>query len=147
MIIQDRFIGIDISKRHLDIFDAAHGRPERCSNGAEDAYALALRLRARENGLAVFEATGDYDALLRRAFDAAGVAYARVNPLHAKDFANALGRRAKNDRLDARMLAIMGQALQLPPTPPRDPARERLAVVVNTLPAKDFAHYGAGNEL
>lgn len=129
MIIHPGFIGIDVSKAHLDIFDAEHGRAERLPNCAQTARALAERLGARPRGFAVFEATGEYDRHLRDAFDAADTAYARVNPQQARDFARATGRRAKNDRLDAQMLAAMGQALQLPPTRPRPPARQQLAVL------------------
>ena len=38
----------------------------------------------------------------------AGVPYAKVNPLQARRFAEAIGRLAKTDRLDAAMLARMG---------------------------------------
>jgi transposase len=61
------------------------------------------------------------------ALEAAGSAYARVNPRQAREFARATGRLAKTDRVDARVLAEMGKALNLAPTPPVDPARRRLA--------------------
>lgn len=91
MIIQTRFIGIDVSKAHFDIFDVEHGRPERLPNSAQVAHALAQRLRNRQDGFAVFEATGHYDRHLRQAFDAEGAPYARVNPQQARNFARAMG--------------------------------------------------------
>jgi transposase len=42
---------------------------------------------------------------------AAGLPLAPVNPLKARRFAQALGLQAKTDRIDARMLAEMGQRL------------------------------------
>jgi transposase len=105
MIIRPDFIGIDVSKAHLDIFDPERGQPERLPNNAQTGRALAERLSTRSNGFAIFEATGEYDRHLRHAFDARKIAYARVNPQQARDFARAIGRRAKNDRLDAQMLA------------------------------------------
>lgn len=105
MIIHPDFIGIDVSKAHLDIFDAERGQPERLPNNAQTGRALAERLSTRPNGFAIFEATGEYDRHLRHAFDVDKIAYARVNPQQARDFARAIGRRAKNDRLDAQMLA------------------------------------------
>lgn len=45
-----------------------------------------------------------------------GFSFAKVNPRQAKRFAEAMGRVAKTDRLDAEMLARMGSALQLKPT-------------------------------
>jgi transposase len=129
MIIHPNIIGIDVCKAHFDIFDAERGRPERLPNRAEAAHALADRLAARQDGFAIFEATGDYDRHLRGAFDARAIVYARVNPQQARDFARAMGRRAKSDALDARMLARMAQALELAPTPARDALRDRVAAL------------------
>jgi transposase len=129
MSIHPGYIGIDVCKDHFDIFDPMHGRPERLPNNAEAAHALADRLAAREGGFAVFEATGEYDRHLRTVFDAKSIPYARVNPQQARDFARATGRRAKNDRIDARVLWRMGGSLQLAPTPARDPGRERLTAL------------------
>ena len=42
----------------------------------------------------------------------AGVPISRVNPLHARRFAEATGRLAKTDRIDAAMLAKMGVAVE-----------------------------------
>jgi transposase len=58
------------------------------------------------------------------------VAYARVNPRQAREFARASGRLAKTDRVDAEVLARMGRALELAPTPPEDPDRARLSDLV-----------------
>ncbi len=48
--------------------------------------------------------------------------------MHA--LAQARGRLAKTDRVDAKGLADMGRALELTPTPPPDPNRARLADLV-----------------
>jgi transposase len=83
-----------------------------------------------EEAFVVFEASGGYDRPLVLALEAEGVPYARVNPRQAREFARATGRLAKTDKVDARMLAQMGQALDLAPTPPLDPAKRRLAELV-----------------
>ncbi len=44
------------------------------------------------------------------------ISYSRVNPRQAREFARALGVLAKTDRIDARVLAQMGQRLPLPVT-------------------------------
>ena len=77
----------------------------------------------------MFEATGHYDAALRQALASAGVAHARVNPEQARDFAKAMGRRAKTDAIDARLLAEFGRRLAPRPRELADPDRERLAVL------------------
>jgi len=49
-----------------------------------------------------------------------------VNPLQARRFAQALGSRAKTDRIDARMLAVMGEAFALVPDQPADKNQHEL---------------------
>lgn len=122
MTIHPGFVGIDISKHHLDIFE--DGRSERFANSAESVANLVGRWHGR---FVLFEATGRYDRLLRQALEAAGVAFARVNPARARDFARATGRLAKTDRIDARMLAAMAQSLGLARERGSDPEREALA--------------------
>jgi transposase len=119
-------VGIDVSKHTLDVFDAGLGRSDIVANTAGAAAALAAELAARER-FVVLEATGRYDARLRRALEAAGVPYARVNPGQARDFARAAGFLAKTDRVDARMLAKLGEALRPRPAEPTDVGRERLS--------------------
>jgi transposase len=114
-----------VSKHTLDVFDAGLGRSETISNTAEAVRRLAAEL-AERGRFVVLEATGRYDVRLRRALEAAGVAYARVNPGRARDFARAAGFLAKTDQVDARMLARLGEALRPAPAEPADPARERL---------------------
>ena len=60
---------------------------------------------------------------------AQGVPFARVNPGRARHFARAAGYLAKTDRIDARMLASLGQCLDPPPASPANPERETLALL------------------
>lgn len=126
MIIAPGFIGIDIAKDHLDVFDAALGTSERIAN-THDALAPLIAPWKDQAVLVVFEATGHYDRRLRQALAAAGIAYARINPARARDFARAAGFLAKTDRVDARMLAAFGQCLRPSPHTQADPARTALA--------------------
>lgn len=126
MTIHPDVVGIDVSKHHLDVFDAALGRGERLANTAEVIAELAGRW-AGSGRTVVLEATGHYDRALRQGLEAAGVTYARVNPSRARDFARAAGFLAKTDAVDARMLAALGAALRPDAATPGDPARERLA--------------------
>lgn len=96
-------IGIDVAKHHLDLFHPDLG-PQQIANTLEALQAWIARLPSR-HVLVVFEATGHYDAALRQALTEAGLPHARINPEQARDFARAMGRRAKTDPLDARMLA------------------------------------------
>lgn len=129
MTIHPDTLGVDVAKRHLDIFDPHIGSVRRIANTPQDTSILAQSLAGR-GCLVVLEATGRYDLVLRRALAAHGVAHARVNPEQARDFARAMGRRAKTDAIDARMLADMGARLTLRTEPLLDPAREHLAALV-----------------
>lgn len=128
MIIHPGVIGIDISKGHLDLFDGSRGLAERCANNAASVAALAERC-AQSASFVLFEATGRYDARLREALAARGVAFARVNPARARDFARAAGFLAKTDAVDARMLAAMASCLRPGAEVAPSPARERLALL------------------
>lgn len=123
MKIYPGVIGIDVSKHTLDIFDGSVGTSVRIAN---EAAAIADSMASWASALVVFEATGRYDGKLRRALQAAGIRFARVNPARARAFAQALGLLAKTDAIDARMLAAMGQTLELTTEPDRDEVRCRL---------------------
>ena len=125
MTIPRDFVGIDVSKSALDIFDAAAGRRERIENASAPIAALVERWRSRPV-FVLFEATGRYDRLLRSALEKAQVSFARVNPQRARDFARAAGFLAKTDAVDARMLAMMAERLRPQADAPAPPARERL---------------------
>jgi transposase len=125
MTIAHRFIGIDICKTHLDIYDEATAKSERILNSAA-AIAAMLARWPRADIRVMFEATGSYDRILRSALEAAHLAYVRVNPARARDFARATSALAKTDAIDARLLASMGRALALAPSRAADPLRQRL---------------------
>ncbi|MFC3135188.1 transposase, partial [Microbaculum marinum] len=127
MKIHPRFVGCDVCKHHLDIFEADGGRTRRIDNSDEAIAAWLAGLPARSDRHIVFEATGRYDRRLAAGLEARGVCFSRVNPARARDFARALGVMAKTDRIDARLLAAMGQALEPAQTPAREDARDALA--------------------
>lgn len=104
--------GIDIAKAHVDV--AVNATPpwvERFANDSEGHAAVSARLAPLGVALVVMEATGGYEAPLACALQAAGFAVAVVNPRQARDFAKALGRLAKTDRVDAEGLAELGRML------------------------------------
>jgi transposase len=129
MTIHPDYIGCDVSKHHLDVFDAATGQSCRLDNTPQAIEAWLAGLGRRE-AFVVFEATGRYDRRLAGALAARRIPYARVNPARARDFARAIGLIAKTDAVDARMLAALGRCLAPHATPPAEPARQRLAAVL-----------------
>ena len=125
MTLHPCIIGIDISKATLDIFASDDSRWRRIANSREAIEPL-LEAWQRAEAFVVFEATGSYDAELRRCLAAAGIAHARADPTRARHFARYAGFAAKTDRIDARMLAEMGRHGDLRPQPPVDPERDAL---------------------
>lgn len=128
MIIPLNYVGCDISKDSLDVHDRASGATRRMRNTKRQAALFAASLKGSQ-ALVVMEATGAYDRILREALDRQGVAYARVNPTRARRFAQAAGFLAKTDAVDAKMLAMLGEALRVQPDAPLDPARRALALL------------------
>lgn len=120
-------IGVDIAKHWIDTYNLESGTASRIGMTAKSLKAFAAGCT---DTLVVFEASGGYERPLAEALAAAGMAYARINPRQAREFARATGRLAKTDQVDACVLAGMGRALALSPTPPPDPARTRLAALV-----------------
>lgn len=99
-------VGIDVAKAHVDVSVlGAKLQAQRFDNEAEAHSALAAALTPLGVTLVVMEATGGYEAALACALQAAGLPVAVVNPRQARDFAKSMGRLAKTDRVDARMLA------------------------------------------
>jgi transposase len=126
MIIALRCIGIDVSKRFLDIFDDAIGRPERIANTPQAITEQVAGWRCA-GVFVVFEATGVYDNDLSQVLRQAEIRFARINPARARDFARADGRLAKTDAIDARMLAAFARAMKPAAELPSEPARNALA--------------------
>lgn len=128
MTLHPDVIGIDIAKAHLDVHDKATGTTRRIANSCIATAEMAASLAGRDC-VVVFEATGRYDALLRRTLGEAGIAHARVNPEAARHFAKASGVKAKTDAIDARMLAELGSRMALRREEPADPVRARLGLL------------------
>lgn len=105
-------VGIDVAKAHVDVSVlGAKLDAQRFDNEAEAHSALAAALKPLNVALVVMEATGGYEAALACALQAAGLPVAVVNPRQARDFAKSMGRLAKTDRIDARMLAEFAAVL------------------------------------
>ena len=144
-------IGCDLSRAFLDIFHLPGGRTERVAN-ILDAITTFLD-RLDRDVLVVFEATSGCDGALIAALAERGQPFSRVNPRQAREFARATGALAKTDRVDARVLAEMGSALELPITLPVNPARARLSdflrrrrQLVEMRKAEKLHRHSAGQE-
>ena len=120
-MVQDVFVGIDVSKSWLDIYDTNHQQAHRAANQEAAFTSLIERLLALAPTLVILEATGGYEEPLFLALRQAGIPVAKVNPRQVRDFAKATGRLAKTDRIDAQVLAQYAQVFQLPHNQPMRP--------------------------
>lgn len=110
--MSENVVGIDVSKDWLDMHLLAGSVAERFENSSEGRSALVDRLKPLVVERIVVEATGGYERLLVAELAAAKLPVVVVNPRHVRDFAKALGRLAKTDRIDAEVLARFAEAVR-----------------------------------
>lgn len=123
-------IGIDVSKRYLDVAGSGSDQVRRWSNDPEGIAALVEALVERSPALVVLEATGGYEMAAVQAMQRTDLRVAVVNPRQARDFARASGQLAKTDAIDARILAAFGAALRPTPLPPIDASQAAISSLV-----------------
>jgi transposase len=101
-----RVAGVDVGKHRLDV--AVHGLEDEAgvANTGAGFSELIGWLKAREVGRVGLEATGGYERSVRAALEAAGLEVVVHQPAEVRLFAKLKRRRAKNDRLDAKLIAL-----------------------------------------
>jgi transposase len=123
-------VGIDVAKDHLDVAFGGETTPERLPYSAEGLQTLLARLQQLSAPQVILEATGGLEVRLMAELWAAELPVARLNPKRVRECAKASGRLAKTDRLDARLLAQFGAALQPAATPLAAEETQMLAELV-----------------
>jgi len=123
-------VGIDVSKREWVI--AVHPSGERWTSPTTAAAldTVVARLTGLAPQMIVTEATGGYERALVAGLVAAGLAVAVVNPRQVRAYAQALGRTAKTDAIDAEILASFGARMQPVARVVPDAATQALAALV-----------------
>lgn len=124
------FVGVDISKERLDVHVRPTAEDFSVSNDPEGIDQLVARLRRYDKMLVVVEATGGFERMILQMVGSAGIPIALVNPRQVRDFAKAVGRLAKTDRIDARVLAHFAQAVGPAPYKPKGDECTRLSALV-----------------
>ncbi|MBX3500656.1 MAG: IS110 family transposase [Alphaproteobacteria bacterium] len=109
MARNEGLVGLDVSKEWLDCHVLPSGETWRMRNDAAGHAALIERLGALGVRCAVLEASGGYEKTAVSALWAAGLRVRVVDPKRVRHFAKALAR-AKNDRIDAQVIARFGLA-------------------------------------
>jgi transposase len=116
------FVGIDVSKKTLDVVNLHGGEHQSFTNDSRGIETIAEQLVPLGPELVVMEATGGYERELAIALVLAGLPVAVVNPRHVRDFAKAVGKLAKTDKVDAWVIALFGERVR--PEPRGVPEKE-----------------------
>ena len=112
MTLSYPIVGIDISSTTLDVailHADTSWKSLSVSNDKAGAKRLAGQLEKLAAKIVVVEATGGYEVPIMTALAAQDVPVARVNPRQVRHFAKGIGRLAKTDPIDARILATFGE--------------------------------------
>jgi transposase len=144
---QPVYVGIDVCKGYLDAYLHPLTDRWRVSNDRDGIRQLTRQLSKHQVTLVVMEATATYHRLAHRSLSQSGLAVAVVNPLRSRLFAEANGTLAKTDRVDAKMLAMFGQALGPQARPPAPEAIEMLQELVHARNAATAERTGLTNRL
>ena len=115
------YVGIDISKNHLDVAESPNGPVRRVDTGPTALRKLAKSLAKRRPERVIVEATGGYERPFLGAAAAAGLPVVLVNPRRTRRFAQAVGILAKTDPIDAKILSLFGERIQPPVRELRQP--------------------------
>jgi transposase len=113
---QQVHVGIDVSKRTLDVCLLPQGESFVLTNDQEGVDQLLSHLEGVSPELVVLEATARFERLAATSIASAGIAVAVVNPRQARDFAKAIGQLAKTDKIDAFVLARLARAVEPSPS-------------------------------
>lgn len=108
-------IGIDISKKKLDISFNEH-ETASYTNDLEGFKQLLKQISNIKTTRVVMEATGGYERPLLSFLQKNGVAVSIVNAKRVRDFAKALGKHAKTDKIDSHVIRLFAEAINPDPT-------------------------------
>ncbi len=103
-------VGIDVSMDRLDVAVRPTGESfvfKRTGSGIEE---LVAQLEALSPKIVAIEATGGFEAVVAAGLAGAGLPVVVVNPAQVRAFAQALGKRAKTDPIDAAVIAHFAEA-------------------------------------
>ena len=124
------FVGIDVSKEHLDVALLPGTTHRRVANDAAGIVELAQWLGQSELELIVLEATGGYESACGAALAQAGFPVVVVNPRQVRDFAKATGKLAKTDKIDAEVLALFAERIRPEVRPLADAQQQALEAIL-----------------
>lgn len=122
--------GIDVSKNMLDVAIWPEKATFRVENTPQAHAELVKRFKDLGVERVLLEATGGYEKRVLHAVQRAGFHAMCVNPVRARQFARAMGFKAKTDKNDALMLARFAENLDIYDLEEPDAGREQLVEMI-----------------
>jgi transposase len=104
------YIGIDVSKDRLDVHVHPSGQSFATARNHAGLADLVERLGSLKPSLIAVEATGGFETVVAAALAGENLPVVVVNPAQVRHYAQALGKRAKTDPIDAEVIARFAQA-------------------------------------
>jgi transposase len=104
------YAGIDVAKDQLDVHIHPAGEAFSVSRDAAGLEELIEKLKPFALKAVAMEATGGLESVVVACLVAEGLPVIVVNPAQVRHFANALGKRAKTDPIDAAVIARFVEA-------------------------------------
>lgn len=124
------YVGIDVSKDRLDVHVVPGGAAFAVTRDGKGLEELTERLRTLSPQLIAVEATGGFEVIVAAAIAGAQLPLAVVNPAQIRHYAQALGKRAKTDPIDALVIARFAEAVKPEPRAVPDEAARLLGELV-----------------
>lgn len=123
-------VGIDVARDRLDICVRPSGESFVVDRSGAGIEVLAERLKGLRPSVIAIEATGGFETIVAAGLAAAELPVVVVNPAQVRAFAQALGKRAKTDPIDAAVIAHFAEATKAQPRPLPDETTRLLADLV-----------------
>jgi len=112
------YIGVDVGKFALDVFIHPKGDKLQYENNPSGIRKLLKHCQRVHPQLIALEATGKYHRLAHELLHDAGFDVAVINPFRSRQFADSMGKLAKTDTIDAKVIANFAGLMQPKPTIP-----------------------------
>ena len=126
------FVGIDVSKAHLDVHLLNSSKAFKLGNDVASLdKVLADQLRVFRKSLVVVEATGGYERIFVDWCHQHGVPVAVVNARQVRDFARGIGLNAKTDPIDAFVLSRFADVVRPATSACKSESHKKLEALVS----------------
>lgn len=126
----EHFVGVDVSKDKLDVAVYPTNQLFNFDNDQSGSEELVQILQELQPLLIVFESTGGYELLAVTTLYAAKLPVVIINARQIRNFAKSVGKLAKTDTIDARVIAHYASAVRPELRPLKDKVTQELTALV-----------------